>query len=147
VQSRQVESSLPISSERAPPQIRDAVNLMWGCQALGVLGQALYWRYLAEHEYAAILVPAWLVSIVVWAWLILKIKRGRNWARITALAFTAVSLPSMLQSGLGLLQEASLDDALVVIAAFMQCAALWLLFTDPGRLWFRKGAKGVGVAT
>jgi hypothetical protein len=124
-----------------PPQVRDAVLLMWGSLGIAVLNQILHWSYLVSHEYAVGLMAGWVGTIALWSWLIFKIRHGRNWARISSLVLTVIGLPSFLRSGLELLREPSLIEGLSVLVTLLQCAGLWLVFVDPGRLWFRSRAQ------
>ena len=74
---------------------------------------------------------------VFWSLLILKVSTGRNWARITYLILTILSLPLYVpivridfnsHAALGLFTAASV---------VLPILGLWLLFTSPGKRWFQ----------
>jgi len=81
--------------------------------------------------------PILLVFILLLSWLVYKISQGRNWARMTLLLLVVFGLVAI---GLRFQRLTALNpvlSAIQVVQTALQCASLYLLFTGPGRDWFR----------
>jgi hypothetical protein len=73
------------------------------------------------------------------AWVIYKISTRRNWARYVSLVATVLS--ALL--GLGSSGTMNLGSLIImVIGLLLDCAALFLLFTRPGKDWFKPRQAG-----
>jgi protein-S-isoprenylcysteine O-methyltransferase Ste14 len=66
-----------------------------------------------------------------------KTRRGRNWARITFLALTIVGLPFSLPQFSEMFARAPVSALIGIVQVLLQVSALYLIFTAPGRHWFR----------
>jgi hypothetical protein len=120
-----------------PSQVTTAVRLLWSSLGLGILSSALQWEYLASLGSVGFILSVQILSFTVLAWLIWKISVGRNWARITFLVLAIIGLGFLAQ--IPSVFERSPASAVVgVIQLLLQFAALYLVFADPGRRWFRK---------
>jgi hypothetical protein len=80
------------------------------------------------------------ISLVVSGWLYRKISVGRNWARITFLAFFVLGNALMLlvfRYSNQQLRWLSIEQAAHLA---LQAVVLYLLFSKPGSEWFRRTA-------
>ena len=121
-----------------PARIKKAVALLWLMLGLGLISYALQWHYVTTLRGIAFAIYVAFAIFVVVAWLIHKISRGRNWARITfLLLLIAVYVLALLQlrSGIGRFDVAAFIGILQLLT---QSWALYLMFSEPGRRWFRK---------
>jgi hypothetical protein len=121
-----------------PRQVTWAVRLLWAEFALSILDFALG-GYLkpAGFNFFADLVGS-VVTLPLEALVIYKIGHGRNWARHVALA--AVLLSILLWYGAA--REGNAGDAVTVIMGALElmldAVALFLIFGNPGRQWFKR---------
>jgi hypothetical protein len=76
------------------------------------------------------------LSLAIYGGLAWKLSQGRNWARIVYLIFVLLWLCQCALSAKALIRS-PLPLASVLIQAVLHLTALSLLFTNPGRLWFR----------
>jgi hypothetical protein len=138
----QTEVREPVELEEAiprPRQVTWAVWCFWTELALGVPQLILQ---LSNGEIRQYLVPT-LVTIGVLsalqAWVIHKLSTRRNWARYVSLVATVLGalmvLGSSSTTGFGALTVS-------VIGLLLDCAALFLLFTRPGKDWFKPRQAG-----
>ena len=70
-----------------------------------------------------------IASVAVW--------RGRNWARIVFLIFSALSVVGFVLELTELRQSSAIEIVLSVVSTGLDVAVSYLLFTQPGALWFR----------
>lgn len=122
-----------------PPQIVRAVLLLWTSFAL-----ALPLVYLdverAPEGTAAAGVAVWAVLLGLGAALNVQIWRGANWARIVYLALFAISFLALWFTAAEMLEKSVFEFVLNAANAMLDAFAMYLLFTRPGSLWFRKAA-------
>jgi hypothetical protein len=80
-----------------------------------------------------------LISVfAVMALLIVFISKGKNWARITFLVlFILGSLPS-IPLVLGEFTRSPVLGAFSLVQIVLQVIALYIVFTKPGAVWFKK---------
>ena len=139
----QTEVREPVEPEDAiprPRQVTWAVWCFWTELALGVPQFIL--QLSSDREIRQYLVGT-LVTIgilsVLQAWVIYKISTRRNWARYVSLVATVLS--ALL--GLGSSGTMNLGSLIImVIGLLLDCAALFLLFTRPGKDWFKPRQAG-----
>ena len=82
--------------------------------------------------------PIVLLFVLLFSWFVYTILQGRNWARIILLVLVSLGVVPI---GLSLHRLIMLNPALAAIQTvqtILQCASLYLLFTNPGRDWFRR---------
>ena len=135
-----------------PVQVRWALWLLWLSLAInfGLNLRALYFMYLSGFLPTTFagnrpLIVAHSVPFlleIVSAFLYVKIGQQKNWARITALLFSIsgvvrVVVFSQFLQGIGYY--------IAGIVPALELAALFLLFANPGRLWFRHGPAAAEV--
>ena len=119
-----------------PLQVRVAVGLLWLSIALAL--PSMYLEVVRAESPAVGVVVVVLMSVVLAfaAFLNVQISRGRNWARITLLVLLVISwvvsfIPDETRA------VSTVESAMSVISAVVDVAAIYLLFTSPGALWFR----------
>jgi len=134
----QTEVREPVEPEDAiprPRQVTWAVRCFWTELALGVPQFILQlssdreiWQYLVGT-----LVTIGILSVLQ-AWVIYKISTRRNWARYVSLVATVLS------ALMGLGDSGNMGFGaftICLIGLLLDCAALFLLFTRPGKDWFK----------
>src|SRR6266581_3531132 len=75
-----------------PRQIVVFIGLQCGSLALGAVKLPMDWSHLRTHGSVASILFILLFTIAIVAFLIWKVSRGRNWARITLLVFFVIGL-------------------------------------------------------
>jgi hypothetical protein len=132
------DPSVPEPADR-PPEVTRAVLLIWISIGLGILG-----LFIAPREmpfgWVGIGIVA-LLTLAIWAWIITKIARGRNWARITYLVLIVLGYGSMAftwQVQIATLKASPLSAVLTVVEAVIAVYAIYLLFSGPASAWFRR---------
>ncbi|MFN0163899.1 MAG: hypothetical protein ACKVQQ_21910 [Burkholderiales bacterium] len=121
-----------------PAQVSWAVRLFWLSLVISIPG--LYFE-LAKSQAEGVLGFFLVFTAVFVAFtvaLIVYIDRGRNWARITMLVLLLVFSPLWFFSSEPAPGPQPLIDVLTYAGMVMDIVALYLLFTRPGALWFRR---------
>ncbi len=111
--------------------------MFWIELAVSVLDAGLAWYVETGNLERLINVVASLVSFPLEALVIYKIGRRRNWARYVALASVIVS--TLLWSG-AVRQGVSAEPVTIIMGAIelmLDGVALYLLFANPGKQWFK----------
>jgi hypothetical protein len=130
-----------VGPERAlaerPRQVFYAVVLLW--ISLVVAVPMVYWEHQRAPEEAAsfywvlvlmVLGLAVVVNIFIW--------QGRNWARILFLVLAVISVLSFVGTIDEILSHSATEIVLNVATLAIDVVAMYLLFTKPGALWFRR---------
>jgi len=73
-------------------------------------------------------------------WLIVKMDRGRNWARITFLVLFLLGTPLSIQPLIHSLSYSPVSGVLGLAQAALQVVSLVMLFGRAARPWFRPAA-------
>lgn len=123
-----------------PPSVVLAVNLLWGGLALGLLRVLLESPTLIATPKMMVTGGGFLLAVAIYAFLIVKISSGRNWARII---FLVLTLADLILSGPGIVSgfgRAPLGATVSLGGSVLQVIGLVLLFMSPGKSWFGKGA-------
>lgn len=126
------------SADKKTKPVVTAVSLLWVSLAVGVV------KMLIDFLYYSALAPAAFTNFVLVctfafvAFLIIKISAGRNWARITFLVLFVLGMLPTLPLMLDEFSRLPVVGALSVAQVGLQVYALFLLFSQPGKLWFRK---------
>ena len=115
-----------------PHQIIQAIALLWMSATLG------FFSSLSENDeswakliIAALLMLAMTVTLSVGLW------RGRNWGRMVYLILVALSLAAFLSSW-GVSGRTKVEVALEAVSFVADAGCFFLLFTQPGSLWFSR---------
>ena len=130
-----------------PVQVTWAVNLFWVDLALSVVYDVASWQR-SESALSQIGAAGFaLMLLALEAFIIVKIARGRNWARWVAFVsvilgiFGILGTVGVLPFALGTPVNTSRFLALGVTSTLLDIAALYLLFVSPGRYWFKRSLE------
>ena len=121
-----------------PQQVRWAANCLWASIAIGAVTAALELLWI---ETAALLWWAWLFPagiLGVMALFTMAIHAGTNWARIVFLVLFVVGTLPYLVTLAEMFARSALAATLSLVQLLLQAAALYLVFTKPGSLWYRR---------
>jgi hypothetical protein len=69
-------------------------------------------------------------------WAMYMVWLGRNWARIAALAVALFKVLSLLQLS-DMFQRSFVAGSISVLQLLVFLSAVFLLYTEPGRVWFQ----------
>jgi hypothetical protein len=114
-----------------PRQVVHATALLWISLALDV-PRAYLQRDAAQSMVELVIVL--LLTVVVATAVIVHVGRGRNWARAFYLILTVGWFVGVFAIGPA---RPMIEIALDVVQLSIDVAAMYLLFTKPGALWFR----------
>jgi hypothetical protein len=130
-----------VPSDR-PRQVSIAAMLLYASLALGVGTSVI----LAPR--VVLSGPAWIIqvcgqvlTVIVIVWLTYKIWKGRNWARITFAVITSVGYVFYVPILMKMFRLSSVAGSINLLQSVLQLAALYLVFSRPGRAWF--GARSI----
>lgn len=123
-----------------PQSVATAVNLLWTSMAVGLVKMLMDFANLSAVAPAAFTNFVLVFTFALTTYLIFKILAGKNWARITFLVIFIIGMLPTLPLMLGEFSRSPVVGALSVAQVGLQIYALFLLFTRPGSLWFRKAA-------
>lgn len=121
-----------------PRQVLVAVALLWLSLALGIPEAALSNLPIVGGSADVALVLIMLLLFGLIGFLNLEIYQGRNWARIVMLALTVSSVVMMLFSPDEVRAEGPLLQGFYLFDTLIEVAAMYLVFSKPGSLWFRR---------
>jgi hypothetical protein len=127
--------------EVKPKEVRYAVWLLWLCIPLWLPASIREYGQASNAMRSAEAV-ALLLILLVFVLLIFFINRGHNWARISFLVLTLLSLISLIGSWSEIMSYPPLYLGLNVALLLIEAIVLYLLFTRPGALWFRRVNEG-----
>ena len=116
-----------------PPQILQAIALLWISSGLGLASGFLEAQRGAETDAVLVMVIETLVLLGV---LTFTIWRGRNWGRIFYVLLVALSLAAFLASW-GEVVRPAFEVELEAVSFVADAGSFFLMFTNPGSLWFR----------
>jgi hypothetical protein len=121
------------------------VQCLW-IEFLLSVGQESRGLFRWQPDEAAAILYIMLAFLAAWfsaqAIVIFKLGAGRSWARYVFLVTTILRVVQYVPS---LPREWFTDGLSVGLTAFqfeLDCAALFLVFTSPGKEWFKKRAAG-----
>ena len=123
-------------AERPRPVVY-AVVLLWISLVLGV--PVVYWEH--QRTPAEVAPFYWVPAVLILGLVIVVnifIWRGRNWARIVALVLVVISFLSFLGTMGEILSHPAIEFVLNIVTLAIDAVAMYLLFTKPGVLWFRR---------
>ena len=124
-----------------PPQVRQAIILLWITQLLVVIDAVLTMIY-PEPDVAgetAFLVVIFVIILGLYATLIIFASRRKNWARITLLVFAVIST-----AGYFLLPSETpapwWTEANIWLSSILEVVAMYWLFSVDGARWYASKA-------
>jgi len=118
-----------------PHQILQALALLWISTTLG------FFSSLSENDesWETVLLAA-LVMLALTVVLSVGLWRGRNWGRMVYLILVALSFTAFLASW-GVAERPAVEVALEAVSFVADAGCFFLLFTQPGSLWFQPAAE------
>jgi len=124
-----------------PTQILLATRLLWVQLGLGLINSIIQWGYFTSKATPAFVITVQATTFVIMAWLIYKIWRGRNWARITFAILFLLGLIPALPILADVFRRSLVAGCLTTAGTICQLVALYLIFVAPGRSWFSPPPK------
>jgi hypothetical protein len=125
-----------------PKTVVLAVNLLWASLFVGMVGLVLSGVKTSSQTGPVFLATVFIITLVISSFLILLISDGKNWARITLGVLFAMGIPKCVGFLVGneFMQD-PMDNSADLIQTALQGYATYLIFTPPGKSWFRKHHK------
>jgi hypothetical protein len=134
----------PVVAMGRPRQVSVAARLLAASLALGVITSTIVQPHTAMNSRAALVqISSEILTFSIIAWLAYKIWIGRNWARITFAVLTGVGWAFYVPALIRIFQLSPVAGSINILQTLLQLAALYLLFSNPGRAWF--GGKATGT--
>lgn len=125
-----------------PKEVTLAVKLLWISFFLGLVG-----IFLQPALTNANRVAQWGILIVmaimfgIWAWVISKIAKGRNWARITFLVVGIIGTVLNILFApmvMPIYRGQPVGGAVALVNFVLEIYAIYLLLTASARTWFKQ---------
>jgi hypothetical protein len=126
------DQALSVSAER-PAAVGKAIGFLWASLAVALV-HVIYYTYLTLNVFEALLA---LCRDILLVFLIWKIGRRREWARITLLVFFILRVAPYTYVGWHEIVRYRLSGQLSIAYFALQTAALFFLYTSPGKEWFQ----------
>ena len=120
-----------------PIQVTRAVILLWVSLGFGLAIGALDWQHLASIQSPGFTIYIAVFGLAIMALLIYKISLGRNWARITVLVLMVFGALPYVSDLADMFRSSMFVGFLSLAQLGLQLFALYLIFTNPGKTWFR----------
>lgn len=130
----------PESAIARPADHVRAMKLLWISFVLGTISVVTILTGLPP--------PVWVFLLIfigmtfgLWAWVVVQIGRGRNWARIVYLALVFLSIVTTLyqwRTRVAVYATQPITAVLALTQIFLQLATAYFLITVPTRTWFRQ---------
>ena len=133
VEASDAQSEQPIAQR--PKQVLYAVVLLCVSLVLHIPSTINGYQAAATNSIIASYIGFMLAMYALAIWVIIYLARGRNWARYVLLVLTVLAFrdfPELYQ------KFPASQFALRVADQVISVIALWLVFTRPGALWFRR---------
>jgi hypothetical protein len=122
-----------------PPAINRGLQLLWASFSLGLIASFIHQGESNLLEWIISLVFIGLYSALV-AWLLYKIGRRRNWARIVYLVLAVISYLMIAFDWRSSVESYRAHPSTIVLdfaGMVTEICALYLLFSRPGSTWFK----------
>ena len=123
-----------------PAAVSTAIKLLYTTLVIGALRSALEWSHLTRVASPGFVLFVMLFTFALLVWLIYKVDRGHNWARITCLVFFILGVPMSILHLLQSLSHSPVSGVLGLLQVVLQAVALVMLFGRNTRPWFRPAA-------
>lgn len=136
---RSAVAEAPESAIERPADHIHAMKFLWISFALGVISVVLILTSAMPTGVAVIFTFVFMAVLGVWAWVVVRIGRGWNWARIFYLILVilgALATVSQLRTNMSLYAASPMTAALAAAQAILQLGAAYLLFTARSHMWF-----------
>ena len=122
-----------------PESVQAAAVLLYACWAIGV-AQILHRMHGVSLHFGYSFLILDLVLVAAALWIVIEATRGRNWARLTLLAFFLLGLPSLARTLRFLSAINKLDLVTSLLVVILEAIALVLLFTRSSSAFFAQSA-------
>ena len=129
-----------IPPKQKPTSISTAIKLLYATLVIGALRSMLEWSRQTQAASPFFVLFVMLSTLAIIAWLIYKMDRGRNWARITFLIFFILGVPLSVLPLIQSLSYSPISGMLGLLQIVLQTVALFMLFGRNARPWFRPAA-------
>ncbi len=124
-----------------PQSVSTAIKLLWITVAIGLIKLPSAFSpppNITTSQQANIYMFTVIFTFAIIVFLVSQISGRKNWARITYLVFFIIGLLPTLQQLSSELSNSFFVGVLSLAQFGLQSYALYLLFTAPGKDWFRK---------
>jgi hypothetical protein len=118
-----------------PAQVTYAVWLLWLAIPLSIPASMYEYERMPADEKDPVLLLFYVVIYAIAMAINVLVSRGHDWARILTLLLFVVALATFIFDEYTAYPFVPLASNLVVL--ILDAIALYLLFTSPGKLWFR----------
>ncbi len=135
--SAEVADRLSSAPPVRPRQVGVATALLWISLALGVPTMYLTMARDTDTGFQPLFIALIVILFAIAAFVNVQVHRGRNWARIVVLIMTILSAMVLLFPGEEAVPPGVLENVLNVASLLLEIAAAYLLYSHPGKLWFR----------
>lgn len=130
-----------------PSEVTRAVYLLWASLVLSIIHAIVDWSYITADRSAATTAYILLFTWLLYAFLIWRIGEAANWARITLLIFALLLVLPSFVSVLSAFAHSIALGGFYVLQFLLQATALYSLFANPGREWFRQESTSRVIPT
>lgn len=135
-----------MQKKNRPNKISTAITLLWITIALSILHLILYYLGVIKIDSLNELSSSFILftnlfSLAFIAFLIYKIGKCRNWARITYLIFFIIGLPMSVPNSLPLWLTNPISGIIGIGGTILSIIALIFLFQKPSSNWFKSRKK------
>jgi Asp-tRNA(Asn)/Glu-tRNA(Gln) amidotransferase A subunit family amidase len=127
-----------------PPRVAIAVKLFWLELCVSTIHAA--WQLfdsVGDTTLVGIVLALAVPTLGLEAWVIYKISRGRNWARIVALVSVTLAILFALSSLKQTFSQSTIPAVLTAVETGLDVVALYLLFTAQANQWFKRPAAAL----
>jgi hypothetical protein len=124
-----------------PREVGWALSLQLIALALSPFATALDWKHLNSVEPIQKLIFVEIFIISILGYVLWRISKGKNWARIVLLLSFLLGLPSFLIYLRADFARSLALGVVVVLEAVLEVAGLWLLFVAPAKDWFKSASS------
>jgi hypothetical protein len=119
-----------------------AITLMWISLGVGLVNSLTVLPSLNAMARATSLIVGIILglagTLLLTAWITVKMAAGRHWARVLMLVLAILSLPFFIPKIPLYIHQGLLRGVLVIAVYVLQCAAVILVFLPAARPWYRR---------
>ena len=126
-------------SSELPQKIDLAVKLLYGVVALGIVRTVMNAINHIDVRSIGLVHLGHAFVFAVSGYLIYKISKQQNWARITVLAILIIDIPLTVLPMFDSIKHSPLNNGLGLMQAGIFIAAMVLLYRPESSLWFNNG--------
>ena len=130
-------STPPSLPSNKPAAVSTAIKLLCATLIVGALRSVIEWPHQTQTASPGFVLFVMLFTFALTLWLIYKMDRGRNWARITFLVFFILGVPLSFVPLLQSLSYSRFSGALGLLQVVLQTIAVFKLFGRNAHPWFR----------